>query len=31
MADILAARPELEGRTLEEVFLGIVGADGSGD
>ncbi len=30
MAEILADRPEMEGRTLEEVFLGIVGADGSG-
>jgi ABC-2 type transport system ATP-binding protein len=31
MAEILAARPEMEGRTLEEVFLGIVGADGSSE
>lgn len=31
MAEILAARPDMAGRSLEEVFLGIVGADGSGD
>ncbi|HEY8258409.1 MAG TPA: ABC transporter ATP-binding protein [Gemmatimonadales bacterium] len=31
MAEILEARPEMAGRTLEEIFLGIVGADGSGD
>ncbi len=31
ISEILSARPEMAGRTLEEVFVGIVGADGSGD
>jgi ABC-2 type transport system ATP-binding protein len=29
--EILSARPDMAGRTLEEVFVGIVGADASGD
>lgn len=31
IADILSARPEMAGRTLEELFVGLVGADGSGE
>jgi ABC-2 type transport system ATP-binding protein len=29
IADILAVRPEMAGRTLEEVFVGLIGADGT--
>lgn len=28
MADILSARPEMAGRSLEDVFVGLIGADG---
>jgi ABC-2 type transport system ATP-binding protein len=31
ISEILSARPEMAGRTLEEVFVGIVDADGSRD
>ena len=31
ISEILSARPDMAGRTLEEVFVGIVDADGSGD
>jgi ABC-2 type transport system ATP-binding protein len=30
IADILAARPDMSGRSLEEVFVGLVGDDGAG-